>query len=415
MSKLDREAAVIEASGLFDRAWYLAEYPDVAASGMDPLAHYLSFGARLLRNPGPGFDTRRYQIVERNALSVGDNPLVHYLTTKVGRRLVGGGDPARSLRIAIKIAVPSQKVKRAWGDYHFAFALKRAFARLGHDVRIDLRLAWDGNHCHDDQVALVLRGRVAYKPRSEQLNLMWNISHPEDVSPAEYEEYDHVFVASLSYARELSRRVNVAVTSLLQCTDPDIFNPDVEPIEPSPGLLFIGNSRNTYRRIVKDAIEAGLRPEIYGTLWESFLPQDMIKGTNIPNKVLARYYRSCRCLLNDHWDDMRARGFLSNRLFDAVACGARIVSDRVDGIEDVFGEAVAVYDSRADLPAVIEQFEEREGATRHISKFIRREHNFDARVKVILRRIGELCPYLFVDDEVRRRQLVADSEDPVGI
>ena len=32
-------------------------------------------------------------------------------------------------------------------------------------------------------------------------------------------------------------------------------------------------------------------------------------------------------VLNDHWEDMRAEGFLSNRLFDAVASGARVVTD----------------------------------------------------------------------------------------
>jgi hypothetical protein len=30
--------------GCFDRAWYMKKYPDVAASGMDPLTHYLNHG-----------------------------------------------------------------------------------------------------------------------------------------------------------------------------------------------------------------------------------------------------------------------------------------------------------------------------------------------------------------------------------
>jgi spore maturation protein CgeB len=40
-------------------------------------------------------------------------------------------------------------------------------------------------------------------------------------------------------------------------------------------------------------------------------------------------------VLNDHWEDMRREGFISNRVFDALACGASVVSDRVSGIEDL--------------------------------------------------------------------------------
>ncbi len=40
---------------LFDRDWYLAAYPDVAAAGIDPLAHFLGFPAER-RHPNALFD-----------------------------------------------------------------------------------------------------------------------------------------------------------------------------------------------------------------------------------------------------------------------------------------------------------------------------------------------------------------------
>ncbi|HWI87396.1 MAG TPA: sulfotransferase family protein, partial [Sphingomonas sp.] len=54
------DAGLIRASGLFDVDWYLAHYPDVAASGLDPIDHYLRIGAALGYNPGPLFDTYHY-------------------------------------------------------------------------------------------------------------------------------------------------------------------------------------------------------------------------------------------------------------------------------------------------------------------------------------------------------------------
>ena len=46
--------------GVFDAAWYLADNPDVAASGMDPLTHYLDTGWREGRDPNPLFDVSWY-------------------------------------------------------------------------------------------------------------------------------------------------------------------------------------------------------------------------------------------------------------------------------------------------------------------------------------------------------------------
>lgn len=52
--------AMIRDSGLFDEAWYLATYPDVAGTGLDPIEHYLTIGAPSGYNPHPLFDTGFY-------------------------------------------------------------------------------------------------------------------------------------------------------------------------------------------------------------------------------------------------------------------------------------------------------------------------------------------------------------------
>jgi len=54
------EADLIRNSGLFDRDYYLARYPDVAESGLDPVDHYLRIGAAKGYDPSPLFDTGYY-------------------------------------------------------------------------------------------------------------------------------------------------------------------------------------------------------------------------------------------------------------------------------------------------------------------------------------------------------------------
>lgn len=47
--------AALEKSGLFDPLWYAERYPDVSASGLAPLDHFMRYGLTLGRDPGPDF------------------------------------------------------------------------------------------------------------------------------------------------------------------------------------------------------------------------------------------------------------------------------------------------------------------------------------------------------------------------
>ncbi|HVC40513.1 MAG TPA: hypothetical protein VND54_00890 [Candidatus Saccharimonadales bacterium] len=73
-----RDLREMEGSGLFDAAWYQANYPEVAHSGMEPLRHYALIGAAQGWDPGPRFSTDFY--LEHNPdVSRGTNALLHYL------------------------------------------------------------------------------------------------------------------------------------------------------------------------------------------------------------------------------------------------------------------------------------------------------------------------------------------------
>ncbi|NBC36895.1 glycosyltransferase [Novosphingobium sp. FSY-8] len=68
-----QDVARLRDSGLFDAAWYAARYPDVAASGMDPLEHYVWLGWRLQRAPGPGAGVSAPDLVAERAGLIGAN------------------------------------------------------------------------------------------------------------------------------------------------------------------------------------------------------------------------------------------------------------------------------------------------------------------------------------------------------
>lgn len=323
---------------------------------------------------GSGGGSRRLRpIVVRPARMVADGP--------------AAGLPA--LRWAIKIAAPAGPSGRQWGDWHFARALAAALRRLGQDVVVDAREAhFRGTGALDD-VNLVLRGLDAVDPDEAKTQLLWVISHPDLVTPDELRGYDRVLAASVLWARRIDARYGIGVEPLLQCTDATLFTPEAaEPDTGSP-VLFVGNSRGVYRHAVRYALEAGVDLEVYGKGWEPFLPEGVVRGTAVPSCELPAAYAAAGVVLNDHWDDMRVEGFISNRVFDVTAVGGRLITDAVDGLDDVFGSPVPVWRAPEELVDLLQVADRDEvfgdRSTRlKLADLVRSEHSFDARARRLL-------------------------------
>jgi glycosyltransferase involved in cell wall biosynthesis len=64
---------------LFDTSFYLEQYPDVAANGVNPLHHYVECGVAEGHDPHPLFDTSFYLDQYPDVAASGINPLRHYV------------------------------------------------------------------------------------------------------------------------------------------------------------------------------------------------------------------------------------------------------------------------------------------------------------------------------------------------
>lgn len=71
-------------SGMFDKAYYFSNYPDIKTTGKNPIIHYIRHGAFELRNPSAEFNTGYYLNLYKDVYSSGMNPLVHYI--RFGKR-----------------------------------------------------------------------------------------------------------------------------------------------------------------------------------------------------------------------------------------------------------------------------------------------------------------------------------------
>jgi len=296
---------------------------------------------------------------------------------------------------SVVVASPKGEAGAQWGDTWFAADLVDALKRLGQDAKVVYRNGASSEARETDDVVVVLRGLRRVVPRRGKATwLLWIISHPELVESDEPAQYDAVFAASAHWQRGESEEFGVPVTPLLQATNPHRFGPSAAEPDTGDPVLFVGSTRGEFRPAVRGALAGGIDVSVYGVGWEKFLSADQIRGEFLANDLLPAAYASAGVVLNDHWRDMADEGFLSNRLFDAAACGSRLLSDPAVGLDEVFGSGIRTYGSGGELVSILseprdEAFPDREERLALAAR-IARDHSFDARAGVLVERAREL-------------------------
>lgn len=295
-------------------------------------------------------------------------------------------------KLCIKIPAPHWHVAENWGDYYYALSIAKYVRRKNWSTRMQVFSDWHADFDRDCDAVLVIRGLERYRTKKEHFNIMWNISHPDMISDEEYRAYDHVFIASDYWAEKIRKKLNSKnIQSLLQCTDHEIFNIPHEQ-DLSNGhyhtFLFVGNSLRRYRISVKYAIENNLNIDVYGPNWSDFIDKKYIKADFIPNEELHKHYYNAKILLNDHWKDMAEKGFISNRIFDALASGAVLLTDRIRDCDKNISRYLSVYQNKSDfskkINLILSNHSKYKKQALEAREFIVKNHSFEKRVSDIL-------------------------------
>lgn len=300
----------------------------------------------------------------------------------------------------IKNPAPMDSRLKKWGDYHFGRSLTRYLERAGHEVVTHYQPRWDADEPAD--VVVLLRGKYPFPPgtgHAGALRVIWNISHPADVTPDEYASHDVICVASRPWAADLGAELNRPVHALLQCTDTEEFNPRAAGGTGRQGVVFIGNTRDEERPGVLWALDHGLPLRMWGRGWQAFdVPDSRIVGDYFPNEDLGSLYASSRATLNDHWPDMKAFGFVNNRVFDALACELPIISDWHEELADLVPEGVLFHRDREAfercIEAVLLDWPRVHEVVRRAGADVRRRFSFEVRSAELL---------VLVDDALHER------------
>lgn len=76
-------ARIIKKSGQFNVEFYWRTYPDVRRQDIDPIEHFVKFGASEGRKPNAHFDTLQYKSSHKELNASNLNPFVHYIQSTI--------------------------------------------------------------------------------------------------------------------------------------------------------------------------------------------------------------------------------------------------------------------------------------------------------------------------------------------
>ena len=222
------------------------------------------------------------------------------------------------------------------------------------------------------EVHLKLRGPVYDKDlkTSKGISFLWQI-YPEgnNLTKKDYLQdmtvaakgSDAIALASKEIALMMQKKGYNAYY-LPQFTNTDRFYRDVDEKLLSE-VLFVGNYHFRREGVVW-AVKKGLPITIYGDKY----PKGLAKEKYVDNRILRKYYSSAKIVLNDTKPLMRELGFISNRIFDATACGALVISDYMKEIEEIYGDSIPMYHTPEELAKLVQYYLEHPKEREKLSK-----------------------------------------------
>ncbi len=263
------------------------------------------------------------------------------------------------------------------GDYWIAKDLSLGFIKNGFTSDIDYRTEYHRPHTKEPLLNIYMRGYTKfYPPFGDNINMLYvyypmsydknstqkhskaylknRPQMPENANlDDDFQNYDIIAVASKKYAKQLND-YGINAIYVPQFTNPQKFYPNFKS-ELKTDILFVGSNWHD-RTSLRYTIELGYNVSVYGYNWHGIVPENMYKGEYIPNEQLSQYYSSAKIVLNDHRPDMKEFGFVNNRIYDATASGALVISDYIKEIDDIYQGSVPMYKTKEELNELIKYY-----------------------------------------------------------
>lgn len=255
------------------------------------------------------------------------------------------------------------------GDFFLANDLKKGFEKLGYKVSYRFREDYDDLKLGNAGNILYFKGYYNFKHlpgvKKDNRKRVLYLYYVEAFHPDILGEVDRIACASQKMIDEVIKPGGYDGVHVPQFTNPERFRPTPKEQDKAFKVLFVGSNYTTQgRKSVDYAILANADLAVFGKFWKKSLDLKYLKGEFIDNDELYKYYANADIVLNDHREDMRYYGFVSNRIYDVTATGGFVLTDYMPEVEQAYGNSVAMYKDYYDFKDKLEYYlahpEERE-------------------------------------------------------
>lgn len=249
------------------------------------------------------------------------------------------------------------------GDFFLAQDLRKGLEKLGYTVEYRFREDYDDIKLGNAGNVLYFKGYYDFKrlpgaeDRDDGRKRILYLYYVEGLHQEILQEADVVASASKKFISEVAEPAGAQAVYVPQFTNPERFKPADKEADKAYPVLFVGSDHSGFgRKSVDYAVLAGADLSVFGKFWEKTLRPEVLKGNFIENDDLYRYYANADIVLNDHRDDMRYYGFVSNRVYDVTASGGFVLTDYLPEIEEAYGDSVATYKDYYDFKEKLEYY-----------------------------------------------------------
>jgi len=139
--------------------------------------------------------------------------------------------------------------------------------------------------------------------------------------------------------------------------------------------------------------QPGERVAIYGKGWEDVPRLREFHLGAVEYSKLPDVYRSSSIVIDDTAGPTLPYGAVNARVFDALACGALVVTNCEAGVRELFDDEFPVWSSREDLRRQLDELEadeaRREELTSRYRDTVLRLHTYDRRARELVHAIGD--------------------------
>lgn len=307
----------------------------------------------------------------------------------------------KALRIALVVTENGENASA--GDYFTALELGEGLKKLGWLISFLPKKGPTYWYEVDEDVDVLISLLDIYDPRRiKSLNKsLIKIAWPRNwfdrwVSNPGFPDYDMVFAPSKNALEYIKDKSNKKPFLLAIATNSARFNSNIQQKkEFMSDYCFTGSYWDDPREIMEmlEPEELPYQFKLYGKNWDKITKFKKYYQGFINYSKLPEVYSSTKIVIDDANRATKKYGAVNSRVFDALACGALVITNGEKGAKETFKGKLPVFESKEELNHLINYYlsneEERTAKIEELQKFVLENHTYSNRAITLKKRLKE--------------------------